>query len=574
MNASMDSEESALVASIYADADNDAPRLVYADWLEQQGRLNRAELIRLQCRLAQAQRSGVSDSVDQRLLHARMQELLWELSWMPPSWPWDERPNLQWVRGMPEGLQLPDWDTDKLRQLPSLMPHLRSISVDRPPESSQDLQLLADLKNLRQFRLSRSFGSNEACWQGLAQLPKLQSVDLSWCSGVTDEAIQVLLQLKDLQELDLSQTHISDPGALAKLTGLRTLKLAGCTEFTAETLPAHLDRLGKALGQVSTFSLEDCPALTDDALVALVHGQKSSSTKSPAECTAAPLRKSSATSSQRSSQRLGQLRELNLSYCKRLTDRGVALLAGLPSLRLLDLRYCVGINGTGLAGLDGLESLELGDCVGLTDIGLAQLCGLTNLRHLGLRYPRGLTTDGLRQLFTDGSTLTLPKLRSVDLRGCWQATNGILLALGNLPELRRLDLQGCRKLTDRGVAQLGRRCQAESLLQQLEWLSLAGTAIGQKGVEQLSGLPKLRSLSLNDTNIGNRALASLADCRQLRSLYLTACAEITDKGLNHLQKLAGLRWLSVRECPLLTKRGLERLQHSLPQLSVVAPSYY
>ncbi len=31
---------------------DDAPRLIYADWLEEHGRAERAELIRLQCRLA------------------------------------------------------------------------------------------------------------------------------------------------------------------------------------------------------------------------------------------------------------------------------------------------------------------------------------------------------------------------------------------------------------------------------------------------------------------------------------------------------------------------------------------
>lgn len=41
-----------LLAGIYEQPDDDAPRLVYADWLEEHGELERAEVIRLQCMMA------------------------------------------------------------------------------------------------------------------------------------------------------------------------------------------------------------------------------------------------------------------------------------------------------------------------------------------------------------------------------------------------------------------------------------------------------------------------------------------------------------------------------------------
>jgi uncharacterized protein (TIGR02996 family) len=43
---------SALFAAILAAPDDDAPRLVYADWLDEQGRGDGADLIRVQCGLA------------------------------------------------------------------------------------------------------------------------------------------------------------------------------------------------------------------------------------------------------------------------------------------------------------------------------------------------------------------------------------------------------------------------------------------------------------------------------------------------------------------------------------------
>jgi uncharacterized protein (TIGR02996 family) len=45
-------DESAFLEAIAAVPEDDAPRLVYADWLEEQGHAGRAELLRLDCRLS------------------------------------------------------------------------------------------------------------------------------------------------------------------------------------------------------------------------------------------------------------------------------------------------------------------------------------------------------------------------------------------------------------------------------------------------------------------------------------------------------------------------------------------
>lgn len=53
-------EEDALIAAILADPADDLPRLVYADWLGEHGREDRAEFIRLQC-LAAGQETNDGD---------------------------------------------------------------------------------------------------------------------------------------------------------------------------------------------------------------------------------------------------------------------------------------------------------------------------------------------------------------------------------------------------------------------------------------------------------------------------------------------------------------------------------
>ena len=71
----MDADERALLNAIIADPDEDTPRLVYADWLQEHDRPERAELIRAQISLA---RSKDDDSAAQQrtLWQTRVRALL------------------------------------------------------------------------------------------------------------------------------------------------------------------------------------------------------------------------------------------------------------------------------------------------------------------------------------------------------------------------------------------------------------------------------------------------------------------------------------------------------------------
>lgn len=53
--------EQAFLASIAENVEDDAPRLIYADWLEERGQHERAEFIRVQCELA---KRGCADQCD------------------------------------------------------------------------------------------------------------------------------------------------------------------------------------------------------------------------------------------------------------------------------------------------------------------------------------------------------------------------------------------------------------------------------------------------------------------------------------------------------------------------------
>jgi uncharacterized protein (TIGR02996 family) len=102
----MTSEESSL-AAILENPDDDALRLIYADWLEEHGQPERAELIRVQCRVACEERSGNWNPDDVRELKLRVDELLdahkekWTAGVKVPGVDW-----IEFRRGFPEHLIL------------------------------------------------------------------------------------------------------------------------------------------------------------------------------------------------------------------------------------------------------------------------------------------------------------------------------------------------------------------------------------------------------------------------------------------------------------------------------------
>jgi uncharacterized protein (TIGR02996 family) len=95
--------DDAFLQVIAESPDDDAPRLIYADWLQDHDQPERAEFIRLQCRLAGA----VPDEAERLRLETRERELLarHEREWLGPLQPLLAR----WAfrRGFLEAVALP-----------------------------------------------------------------------------------------------------------------------------------------------------------------------------------------------------------------------------------------------------------------------------------------------------------------------------------------------------------------------------------------------------------------------------------------------------------------------------------
>jgi uncharacterized protein (TIGR02996 family) len=94
----------ALLAAIIANPDDDTPRLVYADWLQENGQPERAEFIRVAVRRARTAKG----TRDYRKLFGRELELLTRHreEWSAPFRPWAAFENLVFRRGFVEEAHL------------------------------------------------------------------------------------------------------------------------------------------------------------------------------------------------------------------------------------------------------------------------------------------------------------------------------------------------------------------------------------------------------------------------------------------------------------------------------------
>lgn len=119
------------------------------------------------------------------------------------------------------------------------------------------------------------------------------------------------------------------------------------------------------------------------------------------------------------------------------------------------------------------------------------------------------------------------------------------------PKLASLTLEG-PSISD---ALVPRIVELEGLVS----LALRNTLIGDKGVEQFTGLKRLKIIELRAAPlISDAAMKTLATMPSLRAVRLVG-GNITDTGIDALLALPRLSELDVRGCNGVTKKGIARL---------------
>lgn len=237
----MDAEERALLNAIIAQPEEDTPRMVYADWLQEHDQPERAELIRAQIGLLRTK--GDDSATRQRAVwQSRVRVLLQEHSGR-----WRKElpaiPRVRWgalERGMVESANVAVWEwlPNVTHELASLFGHapLRSLCVNLyswrgyRPEECEEVLRWGGLERVNEVRFVIRLGDPNAHplapflarlwaygWGDRPQVLDLRDVRLS------DEAVNPLLSatIRRLPALVMSRAKLSEPvrAALAARLG-------------------------------------------------------------------------------------------------------------------------------------------------------------------------------------------------------------------------------------------------------------------------------------------------------------------------------------------------------------------
>lgn len=223
----------ALVAAMVADPADDTVRLAYADYLEENGEGERAELVRVQVELA---RMNVNDP-ERRPFVVRNRELLNEHG---PAWRarLPRLPGIEWgdfSRGLVEEVHAAD-AAAVVKHAGQIFtePAVHVLRITRLPEA-RTLAALPDLNRIRSLRLISS-AAHEDTIRDLISSPHLKqliALDLHGNRAGDDTATDVADgRFPALAELWLGANRIGDRGAQgltvsAHLGALRILDLRG-----------------------------------------------------------------------------------------------------------------------------------------------------------------------------------------------------------------------------------------------------------------------------------------------------------------------------------------------------------
>jgi uncharacterized protein (TIGR02996 family) len=403
-------DDEALLRAVIDAPDDDAPRLVYADWLDERAdaaAADRAEFIRTQIerhRLEQLEDPGPAERDRIRFLRNQEQRLLsrHREEWVDDLRRWF-RYGAGFERGFVEAVACAAWVFARhgarlVRRVPlrhavldgminrsaalANAPHLariRQLTVESHHSSivNDDVVHLAASPNLGELVELDLFGNRGVGLDGLRALaestafPNLRNLYLGQCERLSDPGAEIIVEtggFRRLERLTLGVTNLGDAGlrhlaASPCLTSLQRWNLSG-NRFGVEGLDALAN--SEHFPALRWLELNDLKGVSDGGLALMAESPLAPRLE------ALHLRMSrisdAGLQAAARSDRFDRLRSLNLRD-NAITDRGAEALARMDSLadlRELDLT-ANGIGDAGLAALTrsralrGLRVLRVGD---------------------------------------------------------------------------------------------------------------------------------------------------------------------------------------------------------------------
>ncbi len=342
------SDADKFLAAIIAEPDDDLPRLVFADWLEENGDSDRAEFIRLQCA---AEREPFASS-QRGMMVARADRLLAanKARWSIPLIHGVQK----FRRGFVEHLHISADDLiQHAGQIERAAPvtGLRLSAVADRSIRLVEIEWLARVRSLEIH--NEAIGPHLRHWFRPGKFPELKSLSLRnnrlWADYVSILG-GLAQQLPKLEKLDLGGNPIGDDGfaillEASALAGLRDLKLASdgigedyqITELGLDAFARNrtLDRLeslvlaGHRIGDPGFIRLVSSPAARELKILDVSRtGIGETGSEWAVDLIASPY--------------VGSLRELNLSgnTINRLAADELSVWPHLGSGCVVDLRGC------------------------------------------------------------------------------------------------------------------------------------------------------------------------------------------------------------------------------------------
>jgi len=184
--------EAEFIAAIAANPDDDLSRLVFSDWLEENGQPERAEFIRLSCQL-DPHRDRFDDDLINALRH-RVEVLEYpsdraERAWLESLHKPMVTAGVDWRRGFVESLELPvQWFLQYGEQFRARYPLLRKLVLFRLNGWSERLAACEWLQGIREIELACWYSdADAAAVANSSHLGEVERVVL-WSGGSREQA--------------------------------------------------------------------------------------------------------------------------------------------------------------------------------------------------------------------------------------------------------------------------------------------------------------------------------------------------------------------------------------------------